>query len=323
MLHALTSIVAQQGSGGYKWMPERASSYAAEVDWAFNFVFWISVFFFALIVILTVVFAIKYRRRPGVEADNSITHNTKLEVFWSVVPLGLVIVIFWFGFSGFVDMRTFPKDAMVVKVHAKMWSWSFEYPNGVESTTLHVPLGQKVKLRMDSSDVLHSFWVPAFRVKQDVVPGRYTYLWFEAIKTGTFRVLCTEYCGTGHSTMLSAVEVQSPEAFKAWMAEESSGKNLSPVERGKKVFSLKGCAGCHTVTKDRKKLVGPGLYGIFGHEVTLAGGKKVLADENYLRESILDPNAKVVNGFPPIMSLIPLKDKELDGVIEYLKSLKD
>ncbi len=311
--------------GGSFWMPEQASGFAPNVDGVFYFIFWLSAFFFVLIVGLMTVFVIRYRYKPGVEADNSITHNTKLEIFWTVVPSVLVLVIFYLGFEGYVRAREIPKRTYPIQVLGRKWSWSFTYPNGVVSSELHVPLGTPVSLTMTSNDVIHSLWVPAFRVKMDVVPGRYSKLWFQATKTGEFPLLCTEYCGTGHSNMRSKVIVHEPGEFKQWLesaAVDVSG--LSPAEAGAKLFAKYGCGSCHNV-KEKKRLIGPPLRGLFGHEVKLAGGGTVVADENYLRESILDPAKKIVEGYPPVMTVFKgmISDDEITKIIEYLKSLKD
>jgi cytochrome c oxidase subunit 2 len=194
--------VLPQPRGGF-WLPEQASDAASGVDNLFSFIFWISLFFFALIVILMLVFVVRYRRREGVEPEPSPSHNTALEVTWTVIPLLLVMVIFAWGFKVYIDMRTPPANSYEVQVTGQKWKWLFTYPTGHVDEELHVPVDQPVRLVMTSEDVIHSFYVPAFRIKQDVVPGRYSKVWFRATKVGTYQIFCAEYCGTGHSDMLA------------------------------------------------------------------------------------------------------------------------
>ncbi len=323
MLSALTSLAAQQGRSF--WMPTQGSTFAPEVDGVFQFIFWLSVFFFVIIIGLMTVFVIRYRRRPGIEADNSITHNTKLEVFWTVVPSLLVLVIFYLGFRGYIRARTVPGDTYQINVLGKKWVWSFTYPNGFSTNELHVPLGRPVSLTMTSDDVIHSLWIPAFRIKMDVVPGRYSKLWFVATEKGEFPILCTEYCGTGHSDMLTKVVVHEPSDFMKWMDEAGNQyEGMNPAEAGEKVFKKYGCFACHTLDgKDHP--IGPTLKGLWGKMETLSDGKKVLVDENYIRESILDPQAKIVKGRTPSMTVFKgmIKDEEITFLIELIKSLKD
>jgi cytochrome c oxidase subunit II len=306
------------------WMPTKASTTAQDVDWVFYLIYGISVFFFALITFLMTLFVIRYRRtRSRREAEASPAHNTALEVTWSVIPTIIVIGIFWMGFKVFLDIATPPANAYEILVTGQRWSWEFTYPNGHVDGTLHVPVDTPVQLVMTSEDVIHSFFVPAFRVKRDVVPGRYTKTWFEATRAGEYDIFCAEYCGTNHSTMLAKVVVHPPGDFETWLAEASDFlERMSPAEAGERLYISRGCAQCHSV--DGRPGIGPTFQGVFSHEVVLRDGSRVLADEDYLRESILEPNAKVVAGFDPVMPTYQgrLSDREITAIIEYIKTLQ-
>jgi cytochrome c oxidase subunit II len=307
--------------GGF-WLPEQASAGAPGVDRLFSFIFWLSLFFFALIIVLMVVFVVRYRRREGVEPEPSPAHNTALEITWTGIPLLLVMVIFAWGFKVYLDTNVAPANAYEVQVTGQKWKWLFTYPTGHVDDNLHVPVDQPVRLVMTSEDVIHSFYIPAFRIKHDVVPGRYSTLWFKATKPGEYQVFCAEYCGTGHSDMLAKVIVHEPGGFEKWMDEVGNMfKSMTPVQVGEKLYRVRGCAQCHSI--DGKAGVGPTFQGVFGHQVPLKGGATVVADENYVRESILEPQAKIVAGFEPVMPTFKgkLNDREITAVIEFLKSL--
>ncbi|MBX7165847.1 MAG: cytochrome c oxidase subunit II [Pirellulales bacterium] len=320
--HWAPSTLWAQLTGSSFLFPEQKSTVAAEVDWVFYFILTLSLIFFVIIIALMVLFMIAYRRQPGVEPADSPAHSTALEVTWSVVPGVLLIFIFYWGFAGYLDLRTPPSDSYDISVMARQWSWEFTYPNGFSDKDLHVPAGRPVRLVMTSNDVLHSLYVPAFRVKQDVVPGRYTYMWFNA-EPGEYQLFCTEYCGTDHSDMLAKVIVHPADEFPAWLEKASNvAETLPPVEAGRYYYERKGCAQCHTI--DGTPRVGPSFKGVYGRQEKLADGSTVTVDENYIRESILDPQAKVVAGFKPVMSSYKgmLKDKQISVIIEFLKSLK-
>jgi cytochrome c oxidase subunit 2 len=294
---------------------------AQGVDWLFNFILAISVFFFVLIVIAMVVFVLRYRHREGQRAEDSPSHNLPLEITWTGIPLVLVIVIFFFGFKGFLDMATPPANAYEVLVEGQKWNWSFTYPNGYVDENLHVPVNRPIQLVMSSADVIHSLYVPAFRIKMDVVPGRYSKAWFEATVPGEYDLFCTEYCGTSHSDMLAHVVVHPPGEFEKWLDQASNFlETMSPVDAGRKLFQVRGCQQCHSMDGSAK--TGPTLLGVFGREEQMADGSTVIADENYIRESILEPNARVVAGFEPVMPTYQgrLKDEEIMAIIEYLKA---
>lgn len=307
------------------WQPIQASNFAEELDWLYNLIVWVTGLTVVGVIVAMTLFAIKYRVRSRVgtgASENQIDHNTPLEITWSIIPLAFFVPIFVWGLEGFTDMHTPPKDVLEIKATAQKWSWTFAYP-GAEDTDsmLHVPVGRDVRILIEARDVLHSLSIPAFRVKQDAVPGRYTDLWFRATKQGKFPIFCTEYCGTSHSDMLSEVTVETQEAYDEYI-ESLSGANLTPIALGELQATKKGCITCHST--DGTPKVGPTWKGIFGTERKFTDGTTAKVDENYLRQSILEPNAQIVEGYTPAMPTFQgqLKDKQLDGLIEYIKSLK-
>ncbi|MGD9653414.1 MAG: cytochrome c oxidase subunit II [Candidatus Dadabacteria bacterium] len=310
------------------WIPEVASNLAGKVDGVLLTITLLSLFFFVLITVILVVFAVKYRRKRDDEETPYITGSEPLEIIWTVIPSILLIALFVYGFVVYKEMRTPPADSVDITVTGKQWLWTFDYYNGKKTLNeLYVEQNRPVRLVMMSDDVLHSFFVPGFRVKQDVLPGRYVQLWFTPTKIGTFDIFCAEYCGTGHSVMLGKVNVLSPEAYDIWengVPGEGGGAvaSLPPAELGEKIYKEKGCNACHSI--DGSTLVGPSFKGVFGHTVELADGSKVDADENYLRQSILEPQSQVVKGFQPVMPSFKgiLSDDEVTAVIAYIKTLK-
>jgi cytochrome c oxidase subunit II len=309
-------------TGGTVWMPPEASGHAPFVDNVFYFIYWVSVFFFVLIVALLLYFVWRYRRRSeGAPAGSQASHNTTLEIIWSVIPLALVIVMFYLGFRGFMDMSNPPADAMDVYVTGQKWLWTFKYPNGHDDTELHVPVDRSVRLILASNDVIHSFFIPAFRVKRDVVPGRYNKIWFKATKTGEYLALCSEFCGTQHSDMLARVVVHEPGAYETWLAAASDPFATHTMSEVGAMLVTRRCGGCHSV--DGRAGIGPTFRGIWDHEVRLRGQPPLVVDENYIRESIMLPQAKVVEGFEPVMPTFKgqLKDQEITAIIEYIKGL--
>jgi len=310
-------------AGGTFWLPPRASTTAPIVDAAFYFVLWVAAFFFVLIVTVMAVFVLRYRRRPGTGPLPSPSHNTALEILWSVIPLGLVMAMFYLGLKGYADMRVIPPNAYEIRVDAQKWKWTFKYANGYEDDNLHVPFDEPVKLVMASKDVIHSLFIPAFRLKQDVVPGRFTATWFRATRPGEYDLECTEYCGTGHSDMVAKVIVHEPGEFEAWLAEAAKkAQDLPPLELGQRLFVRRGCSVCHGTDGVTVK-TGPNLKGIVGRERRFADGSSRTADEEYLRESIVNPSARIVDGFRDQMPTFQgqLSDKQIDALIVYLKSL--
>ena len=310
---------------GTFWMPEQANSFAHETDWMFYGILGLSAFCFFGITFAVVYFTWKYRARPGnMKAQPSILHNDGLEVTWTLIPSIIVVIIFVLGWRGYVNMATPPKNALEIKVIAQKWDWFFEYKVGPSAsftdTELHVPLDRPVRLTMTSKDVIHSFYVPAFRIKQDVVPARYTHLWFKAIRAGEYRLTCAEYCGEGHSTMKNKVVVEPPGGYELYLeSKQEELDTMPPIELGKKTYQL--CKPCHSTNGIRGN--GPSFQGIWGTQVEMSDGSKVLVDENYIRESLMDPTAKIVKGFAPIMPTFKgtLRDKQIDGMIAFIKSL--
>jgi cytochrome c oxidase subunit 2 len=311
------------GSSINFYLPAQNSTVASEVDALFNFVLYLSYFFFLLVTGGSFYFAIKFRKRGERKFTPGISHNIVLELFWTIIPTILVFVIFVWGFNTYLKMSIPPGDAQEIKVTAQKWFWSFSYKEGVITTNeIVVPVNRPYKLLMSSKDVIHSFYVPSFRVKMDVLPNRYTQLWFEATVTGTFDLFCTEYCGKGHSEMIGKVRVVTDEEFSNWLAENTVVSDLPPVELGKELYTSKACFTCHTL--DGSPSVGPTFLGIFGRSETLSDGTPIVVDENYLRESILEPQAKIVEGFQPVMPTYQgiLKDEEIDALIAFLKEKK-
>jgi cytochrome c oxidase subunit 2 len=305
-------------------MPPRGSTFADQVDPLFWFLVGLTAFFFLLIAGLCGWFILRYRRGRAVRRGVAPTHNTALELVWSLIPLALVIVIFFWGFHGYISAAVPPADALEIKVLAKRWLWQFEYPSGLRTVNdLRVPVGKPVKLVMISEDVIHSFYVPSFRIKHDVLPSRYTQVWFEATEPGVHRLLCTEYCGRGHSDMLGTIQVVSAEEYQKWLDSGGGlGEGLPPAELGRLIYTQYGCEVCHSLDGTRKE--GPSFRGIFGKPVLLTGGQTVIADENYIRESILNPQAKIVAGYQPVMPTFQglLNERQINALIEFIKEQK-
>jgi cytochrome c oxidase subunit II len=437
----LLAMLAQ--SGPTFWLPDAGSSTASEVDFVFKFIFWISAFFFALIVGLMVLFAVRYRKRKGYEPRPAPDHHNVVEIIWTIIPVIVVAAIFWVGFKAFLSITVPPQQSYEIRVTGQKWAWLFEYPNGWVDGELHVPVDRNVLLTLRSEDVIHSLYIPAFRLKMDVVPGRYNKAWFKATKVGEFPLLCTEYCGTGHSDMLSTVVVHPPGGYEDWLSKASN--LLSPVfrpadltdapallsalkaadapvrawlfdrladatkaalsawsggavteelrkavvddlntvltgevvfdearfagvtvseearqllatdpppsgddriglnryllvdafpdslsrapdltEAGRYIVERKGgCKSCHSL--DGGANVGPTFKGLWGRTHPLRDGPPVTVEENYVRESILDPMAKVTAGYDPVMPTYRgrLTDREIDAIIVFLKTLAE
>ncbi len=305
------------------WMPAQASSKAREIDTVFYLIYWISVVFFALIVGLMAWFIVRYRRRrPGDPAQPAPTHSTALEITWTAIPVVVSILLFVVGFQSYMNMTTPPRGAYEISVTGQKWNWLFTYPNGFVSDELHVPVDRPVLLTMTSEDVIHSLWIPAFRVKMDVVPGRYTRTWFEAHTPGTFPLLCTEYCGVGHADMLSTVTVHPSGRFETWLEAASNVlDSMPPAEAGALLAQRFGCFACHSV--DGSSGIGPTFLDLYGRPVVARDGSQLVADDNYLRQSIVDPMAILTAGYDPVMPTYAgrIRDHEITGIIAYLKSI--
>jgi cytochrome c oxidase subunit II len=331
-LHQLLAVAAKEGTF---WMPPAASTVAEDIDQIYYFIYWICTFFGVLVVGVMIYFAIKYRRKDNVIGrTHPLEGNTRLEIVWSVIPTILLVVIFAMGFQGYMRISVPPTGAMDVNVYASTWVWSFEYPGlAGQSPHLIVPVNRPVKLTMVSADVLHSLYIPDFRVKQDVLPSKYTTMWFEAIEEGEFNLFCTEYCGKGHSEMVSPihkVKVLSQSAFDAWVAlggplaqlkEEVRSGLRSPIEVGKDLFNnVHGCAQCHAVGGNPEK-IGPNPDNIFSKY-----GDKPPRGENlkaYVQESILEPGAYIASGgsggqMPTFKGRI--SQEEIDWIYQYIEA---
>lgn len=298
--------------------PTRASTVAGEVDALYIFLVALSAVVSVAIFTMILFFATRYRRQRGVNAEQ-IEGSTILEITWSVFPLCVFMVIFVWGAVIYFHERTPPRDATEVYVVAKQWMWKLQHEEGVrEINELHVPVGRDVKLIMTSQDVIHSFFVPAFRLKQDVLPGRYTTLWFRATRPGTYHLFCAEYCGTQHSGMIGQVIVMEPAQYQAWLSGGPATGSLAST--GESLFQQLACSTCHRVDTQGR---GPSLAGVFGSKVLLEDGRTVVADEDYIRESILAPGAKVVSGFKPIMPVFQglVSEEQLNALVAYVKSL--
>lgn len=300
-------------------IPEQASTFAPRVDmlyyalWAFLIVFTVGVTF------ALVYFGIKYRQKLGTGRRSVHIESLALELTWTLIPTVIAICIFAWGATLYYDYANVPANTLDISVIGKRWMWKTQHPNGLrEVNELHVPVNTPVKLTMTSQDVLHSFYIPAFRVKQDTVPGVYTTMWFEATKTGTFPIFCAEYCGTEHSTMGGTVTVMTPAEYEQWL---EGGPAETPAARGEAMFQNLGCITCHAQGSTQQ---GPLLNDIFGTDVRLQNGETVKANEEYIAESILEPNVKVVEGYAPLMPSFKgqLDEDDVMSLVAYIKSLK-
>jgi len=301
------------------FQPEQASSIAKSVDQLYFFLTAVTLFFTVLIFSVIFYFMIKYRRRSPDEKPKEIEGSLPLEVLWTAIPTLIVAGIFIWSSTLYFRNAEPPKGSMEIFVTGKQWMWKVEHPEGQrEINELHVPLGQPVKLTMTSEDVIHDFFVPAFRVKKDVLPGRYTTLWFQATKVGTFHLFCAQYCGAFHAGMIGSIIVQEPEEFERWLAGGAPGESVE--QAGAKVFQANGCPTCHLA--DGSGLA-PSLLGVYGQPVKLTTGEIVTADDAYVRESILVPQAKIVMGYKPIMPSFQgqLTEEQLNDVIAYIRAL--
>lgn len=288
------------------------------IDPIFVFIFGISLVMLLGVTAAMVYFALRYNRKRCPVPASQKASNIWLEIIWTVIPTILVMAMFYYGWAGYLALRNVPEGAMEVKATARMWSWLFEYPNGKTSDKLYVPIGQPVKVTMTSVDVLHAFYAPAFRVKRDVVPGRETYIWFTAPKSGSYDIFCAEYCGLEHATMITTIEALPSEDYSAWYATAA----VSEKPAGEQLLGKHGCLGCHSL--DGSKKAGPSFQGIWGRsvQVSTAGAEQTLtSDGNYLRRAILEPNADVVVGYPAIMPSYQgrLPAEELEKILEYFR----
>jgi len=300
--------------------PPGASTVSTEMDLLYFFIVAVCAFFAILVTALIVVFTVKFRRRQPDDVGADIHGSLSLELAWTFIPFVLAMAMFGWGAAMFFKLATPPANAMELFVVGKQWMWKVQHPEGVrEINEMHIPIGRPVRITLGSEDVLHDYSLPAFRVKMDAVPGKLTTLWFEATQLGTFHIFCAEYCGTKHSGMIGQVIVMTPQDYEAWLAGgRSSG---TAVQNGERLFTDLACITCHKADATGR---GPSLAGVFGSTVPLTDGRKVVADENYLRESIMNSQAKVVQGYQPIMPTFQgmVSEENLMQLIAYIKTLK-
>ena len=304
---------------GIPLFPEGASTIAGEVDALYFFLVGLSVVMSVLIATLVVTFAVKFRRRHADQVGAQVHGGLVLEIAWTVVPFLITLVIFFWGAKVYFVMASAPAETLNIYVVGKQWMWKVQHTTGQrEINQLHVPVGRPVKLIMTSEDVIHNFSIPAMRVKADVIPGRFVQMWFEPTKPGTYRIFCAEYCGTDHSDMTGQVIVMEPNAYQTWLSGGAVEGSLAST--GEKLFAELACNTCHRPDSRGR---GPVLDNLFGQPVQLHDGSVVTADESYLRESILQPAAKITAGFQPVMPAFQglVSEEQLLALIEYIKSL--
>jgi cytochrome c oxidase subunit 2 len=309
-------------STSFPLFPPSASSVSTEVDLLYLFITAVSAIFVVLVAALVVIFAVKYRRRHPDEVGDDIHGSLALELTWTIIPFLIAMIMFVWGADLFFRLARPPADSMEIYAVGKQWMWKVQHPEGVrEINELHVPINRDVRLTLGSEDVIHDFFIPAFRVKMDAVPGKLTTLWFRATVPGSYHLFCAEYCGTKHSGMIGEVIAMSPQDYETWLSGGSSG--APSTVQGEKVFNENGCVSCHKMDGSG---VGPSLAGVPGSTVSLTDGRSLIADDNYLRESIMNPSAKIVKGYPVPSPMPPfqgrLSEEDLMSVIAYVKSLK-
>lgn len=300
---------------------EQASTLASQVDAIFFVLTALSVFFSVAVAGAIIFFALRYREGADVDRTDPLMDHTRLELTWSIIPFIMAMGVFAWAATVYVNMKTPPANAVEVYVIGKQWMWHAQHPSGKsEINQLHVPINTPVKVILTSQDVIHDFFIPAFRIKQDAVPGRYTTLWFEATKPGEYHLFCAEYCGTEHSLMGGSVFAMEQTAYENWIRGDSDTTGQSLSQAGEQLFQQRGCISCHSGEPNAR---GPALAGIFGETVELQDGSTVTVDESYLRESILNPQAKIVAGYAPIMPTYEgqISEQGLVQLIEYIKSL--
>ena len=312
--------------------PQHASNFVAGVDLAFMIILGIAILFLVSLTIIMLIFIRRYRRDRHPEAKQNEGSN-RLEIIWTLIPLGLVLVMFYFGWMGWRPMKNPPEEAMRVKAIARMWNFQFDYGNGKITDSLYVPINEPVILDLVALDVLHSLYIPAFRVKEDMVPGQDKQMWFIPGTEGEFDLFCTEYCGLEHSYMFTGVKVMPKEDFEAWLTDTTAAtapvaaEGISLADQGWEVLRKNGCNACHS--SDGSKLVGPSYLGIWGSRRSVSEGrdkKEVLADEEYIKRAIYDPNGQIVDGYNRGLMLSyrgMVSEEEVMLIIEYLKSLNE
>ena len=331
VLVAIVAVLVYIGLNSLGLMPAEASSQAVSIDWLFDLEIKLIAFFFALIIVPMAYSLVVFRRRKGDTSDGEhIEGNTKLEITWTIIPLLIVIFLGIIGADNLRQIQSVDPQALEIRVIAFQWDWQFEYPQGFTSNTLYLPKNKQVVLKMESRDVLHSFWVPEFRVKQDIVPGRITDYRITPSLIGSYKVRCAELCGKSHSTMEKDVIVISQSDYDKWVSEQAAVAFIAQAtaaadpnpnsSRGEQLYLNNGCKACHSL--DGSKGVGPTWRGLFGSQVQLSGGTIVTANVAYLTESINDPNKKIVDGFSPGMPNFGLKDKQIADLVAFIETLK-
>lgn len=306
--------------GGTLWLPPQSSTTAGEIDFVFNFILWSSAILTVGVAVGMVYLAWKYRRRSHADRPAPVKESQALELTWSIIPSILVLIVFFLGFRAYVGTAIPPTDAYEINVKGQKWFWTFEYPNGkVTQNEITVPAGQPIKLIMTSQDVLHSFFVPAFRIKHDVIPNRYSYVWFEAPEEGTYQIVCTEYCGLDHSNMGAKIHVVGRDEFYAYLQEGPEGENLPPNQLGELVYESRNCNTCHSL--DGSAGAGPSWLGLWN--APRPGSESGIADENYIRTSIVAPGEYITEGYQNVMPSYEglLSDQEIRGVIAYIREI--
>jgi cytochrome c oxidase subunit 2 len=301
--------------------PEQASNFAPQVDALMIFIIAVCLFFAVGVTIAVVFFFFKYKRKSAGEVGVPIHGDSRLEAAWMIGPLILAMMMFGWGAAIYTSYRHTPKDTLDIYVIGKQWMWKAQQPNGLrEINELHVPVGRNVRLTLASEDVIHDFFVPAFRVKMDVVPGHYNTMWFRPTKAGKYHFFCSQYCGTNHAVMGGWVTVMEPADYAAWLSG-SADANLNPIVVGEKLFTEKACNTCHIAGGTGRA---PSLNGVYGANVLLADGSTTVADDSYIRESILQPNARVVAGYQPLMPTFQgqLTEEQVLALTAYIKSLQ-
>ena len=303
---------------GLQFLPEQASTLAPQVDNLYFFVTAVTAFFALLVVVLVTIFAIKYRDRTGEMVGAPITGSIPLELTWTIVPFVIAMMIFAWSSIVFFQIVRAPDQTLEIYSTGKRWMWRFQHIDGrSEINEIHVPVGRPVKVTFTSEDVLHALYVPAFRVKADAIPGRYSSIWFTATKVGEYHLFCAEYCGTKHSGMIGRVVAMEPTDYQAWL---SGGGGLSMTARGEQLFQQLGCVGCHLTDGTGR---GPSLVGKYGSQETMANGETLTVDDEYVRESVLRPQARLVAGYQPVMPTFQgqVNEEGVMSLIEYIKSL--
>lgn len=302
------------------FFPEQASNFASRVDPLFIFVLLTCLFFAVLVTLLVIYAAFRYRRTSPGEVGSTVEGNTLLEIGWTTIPLMIALVMFAWGAVVYTNYRIAPKDTLDIYVVGKQWMWKLQQPNGKrEINELHIPVNRDIKLIMGSEDVIHDFYVPAFRVKMDVVPGRYNTMWFRPTKIGKYHFFCSQYCGTNHAVMGGWVTVMDPADYAAWLSDEAADSN--PAAAGEKLFTQLACVTCHLGNGTGRA---PSLNGVYGAKVLLADGSIVVADDAYIRESILQPKAKIVAGYQPVMPTFQglVTEEQILNLTAYIKTLQ-